>query len=159
MCAVWSKGQDTTLCKTPRAQSSHLVLFYSTSAWTLRRSANCSVFDSKDFQSLALQGCQSPDTPPNCDAGAGKVWKHLGCIWKWSHFEAVQRWRNTWFFGKNLFDWVLRFSGKSWSVATGRGRQVLTSRLTQSLLITGSKALSKCFFLTTEAALEKRNNR
>ena len=24
------------------------------------------------------QGCQSPDTPPNCDAGAGKVWKRLG---------------------------------------------------------------------------------
>ena len=24
------------------------------------------------------KGCQSPDTPPACDAGAGKVWKTLG---------------------------------------------------------------------------------
>ena len=24
------------------------------------------------------KGCQSPDTPPACDAGAGKVWKRLG---------------------------------------------------------------------------------
>ncbi|OLP93513.1 hypothetical protein AK812_SmicGene24561 [Symbiodinium microadriaticum] len=24
------------------------------------------------------KGCQNPDTPPDCDAGAGMVWKHLG---------------------------------------------------------------------------------
>ena len=32
----------------------------------------------KPWSVTPLEGCQSPDTPPNCDAGAGKVWKHLG---------------------------------------------------------------------------------
>mmetsp|Transcript_3152 Transcript_3152/g.4524 ORF Transcript_3152/g.4524 Transcript_3152/m.4524 type:complete len:785 (+) Transcript_3152:52-2406(+) len=31
------------------------------------------------------KGCQSPDTPPNCDAGAGKVWKKVFIhgVWSW----------------------------------------------------------------------------
>ncbi|CAK9036648.1 unnamed protein product [Durusdinium trenchii] len=30
------------------------------------------------------KGCQSPDTPPNCDAGAGKVWKKVMISGHWS---------------------------------------------------------------------------
>ena len=38
----------------------------------------CTWYQTLQLHNSSLAGCQSPDTPPNCDAGAGKVWKSLG---------------------------------------------------------------------------------
>ena len=59
-------------------------------------------------------GCQNPDTPPDCDAGAGMYWKPLGISWRSRSCHPVH-------ICLNILIHVC--SGRCSSRTTGRGRR------------------------------------
>ena len=81
----------------PRRELSTLEVVWSALLCTWQ-----SWYQTSKLHKSSLAGCQSPDTPPNCDAGAGKIWKSLGqnctdfCSGAERHFGKISHYLLVW---------------------------------------------------------------